>query len=135
MTTSYDGAVKRVRTWLLVAPLVLASSQLAHALLNHLVDDEDRAAELVGAGGLSLTGVLAIAGALAIAGVAALALAGPSRRSPQLSAWPFALLPVATFALQEHVELTLARGYSATPVLEPGFLLGLALQLPLAAGA
>jgi hypothetical protein len=62
--------------------------------------------------------------------------AARGRPERALPAWAFALLPPATFVIQEVLELSLHTGtFSAHALLAPTFLPGLALQLPLALGA
>src|SRR5262245_32802715 len=125
--------MSRRSAWLVVVPVAFAGSELAHVLLNHLVVDADESGELV-ADGIQLVPVLALAGALAAVGLLARILdARP--HSTRVSPWPFALLPVAIFVLQEHLELALAAGRPATPLAEREFYLGLALQVPFALSA
>jgi hypothetical protein len=67
-----------------------------------------------------------------------LRMAGSWRRpySPRPCAWPFLLLPLLAFALQEHLERILEAGsFPWDAGLEPTFLVGLALQLPFALAA
>src|SRR5215470_2688375 len=122
--------MSRRSAWLVVVPVAFAGSELAHVLLNHLVVDADRGDELV-ADGIQLVPVLALAGALAAVGLLARMLDARPHRG-RVSPWPFALLPLAIFVLQEHLELTLAAGRPTTPLAHRDFYVGLALQAPFA---
>lgn len=114
-------------------------SLAAHALAYRIVDpgSAQRAADLAATG----HGYLAYAPA-ALAGCVALLLAAlvgqtvrsVRRRLPARVPWQIALVPVLGFAVQEHLERFLA-GAPVAAIVEPTFLVGLALQLPFALGA
>ena len=134
--------MRRSLAWLVSVPLILAGSQVAHVLAYRWVypDAHVRLQALLrtGHGYMSLLpfarGVAGAITALSL-GVGVLD-AGQGRRSRPLPAWAFALLPLAAFVLQEHLELWLYSG--AVPwreVAAPTFLPGLALQLPFGAVA
>jgi hypothetical protein len=149
--------MRRRLLWLLIAPLAVTASQGAHwlafrlaapdaAARHHLLDETGHAY-------LAYAPVLAgVAAALvrAALGVRAAAAArggsggdGPTGGGPTggnvraaIARWPFALVPLVTFAAQEHVERLLQDG--AIPLhayAERTFLLGLALQLPFGVAA
>ena len=117
--------MNRRLTWLLTVPLMVGSLLAGHAVAYRLVD-----APMAGHGYFHYVPLVgAVLLALALCGLvleAAAVLRGESRvSSPPLA---FALLPVAAFVIQEHLERLLYSGTS--PVLEPAFLVGLAVQLP-----
>jgi hypothetical protein len=134
--------MRRSLAWLVSVPLILAGSQVAHVLAYRWVypDAHVRVQALVrtGHGYMSLLPfALAVAGAITALSLAVGVLdSARGRTSRPLPAWAFALLPLAAFALQEHLELWLYSGvvpwreYAA-----PTFLPGLALQLPFGAAA
>lgn len=132
--------MRRGLVWALTLPLVLLGTQAAHALAYDLVYPQAHERILLATGHGYLTWLplaLAVAGALALAalGVAA-ADAARGRPARALPAWAFALLPPATFALQELLELSLHTGsFNMHALLAPTFLPGLLLQLPLALAA
>jgi hypothetical protein len=110
--------------WLVSLPVALAGCLAAHIAAYALATPTVAAhqshgylAELPLLGGGVLAVVLAAALWHALRGVPG------ARPSP----WLFAILPPLAFALQEHVEQL---GHPALVVLEPTFLVGLALQLP-----
>jgi hypothetical protein len=112
--------------WLLSLPLAAGGWLAAHCLAYTLVAPHDHH------GGLTAAPIL-----IACAVTVLLAVAihdGVRRTAPaQLPAWPVALVPPLGFAVQEHVERLIE--HNALPlgtVLEPVFLVGMALQLPVA---
>jgi hypothetical protein len=128
----------RAAAWLLSLPVALAGSAAAHALAYQLVEpDAHERAHLLAASGHGYLGQLrvlaAAAVALALAGFvrqAALAAHGREAAGPPLVV---ALVPPLAFVLQEHLERALHGGaFPLGAVLEPTFLVGLALQLPFA---
>jgi hypothetical protein len=80
---------------------------------------------------------VACAVTMLVAGLAlAIADGMRDRARGRAAAWPVALVPPLGFAVQEHLERAIE--LNALPLgvaLEPAFLVGLALQLPLAAAA
>ena len=117
--------MNRRLTWLLTVPLMVGSLLAGHAVAYRLVD-----APMAGHGYFHYVPLVgAVLLALALCGLvleAAAVLRGERRvSSPPLA---FALLPVAAFVIQEHLERLLYFGTS--PLLEPAFLVGLAVQLP-----
>ena len=137
--------MRRRLLWLLVAPLGLGASQCAHWLAYRLVapDAHERAQLLAETGHAYLAyapALAGVAGALVLAALAGRASAAARGSDPgshrRLAAWPFALIPVVAFALQEHVERLAHDG--AVPLhayAERSFLIGLVLQLPFGAAA
>jgi hypothetical protein len=124
--------MRRGLSWLLTVPLVLAGSELAHAVgyRSAIPDAHERAHVLVATG----HGYLSFAPLAAGIGVAtvllALALHAGRRGNARLRAWPFAVLPLLTFTLQEHLE-RLFHGVGVHGlVLEPTFVRGALFQLP-----
>jgi len=132
--------MRRGLAWALTLPLVLLGTQAAHALAYDLVYPEahGRILRATGHGYLSwLPLALALAGAVALAALCvAAADAARGRPARALPAWAFALLPPATFAIQEVLELSLHTGsFNVHALVAPTFLPGLLLQLPLALAA
>jgi hypothetical protein len=112
-------------TWLLTVPLMVGSLLAGHSVAYWLVD-----APSTGHGYfhyVPLVGAVLLALALCGLVLEAVAVLRGERRvsSPPLA---FALLPVAAFVIQEHLEGLLNSGTS--PLLQPAFLVGLAVQLP-----
>ncbi len=130
--------MRRGLAWALTLPLVLLGTEAAHALAYDVVYPQAHARILLqtGHGYLDwLPLALALAGAVALAALC-VAAADAARGLParDLPAWAFALLPPATFVIQELLELSLHTGrFGWHALLAPTFLPGLALQLPLAA--
>lgn len=58
------------------------------------------------------------------------------RARARVAVWPIGLVPPLGFAVQEHLERAIElNGFALGVALEPPFLVGMALQLPLAAAA
>jgi len=109
--------------WLLTIGLSAAGVLTAHAA----------AYRVTGTPAGDLHGYLAHAPQL-IAVVVTVALAALAlwSRSPRVCLWPFPALAVAGFVAQEHVERLLHTGELPWLATHPAFLVGLALQLPVA---
>jgi hypothetical protein len=131
--------VARLRpAWLVGLPLAVLGWLTAHSAAYELAaPDERERAQILAASGhgyLEYAPLLVAACvALAVAGLVARARGRAGRPAP---AWLVAALPLAGFAVQEHLERALSSG--AIPwatALQPVFLLGLLLQLPFALGA
>jgi hypothetical protein len=117
----------RQRLFLALLPLLLMGSEAAHTLVERFAPASYEGRELGVPGA-----IVPLALAVLVAGVAAEA-PRPQRRLPF---WPAALLPLALFAVQEHVEYALGHGHLAWELAAQWpFLAGLALQLPFAAAA
>jgi hypothetical protein len=112
--------------WLLTLPLAAAGWLAAHSLAYTLVAPHDHH------GGLAAAPILiacAITVLLAVAIHDGLRRAAPAR----VQAWPVALLPPVGFTVQEHLErLIELNELPLGTVLQPVFLVGIALQLPVA---
>jgi hypothetical protein len=128
--------------WLIPLPLVVASWLGAHSLAYWLVSPGGAAH--MGLHAVTGHGYLGYAPALALWALAFLAAglllrAGEGLRGHRPSPPPirvFVLLPPVGFVVQEHLErLVGTGGISYDLVLEPAFLVGLALQLPFALAA
>lgn len=144
-----DGdAVRRRRLpWLLALPLMVAGSLAAHAAGYALgptahEDAHAEAAELAavperasgGFGGHAVLWLGLLAGLLAVVASRALVLRLRRRDGRRLGAGCFFLLPLLAYSSQELIERLLrAESVPFDAALEPGFLLGLALQVPFAA--
>jgi hypothetical protein len=129
--------MRRGLAWALTLPLVLLGTQAAHALAYDVVYPQAHGRILLATGHGYFTWLplaLALAGAVAFAALCATAAdAARGRPARALPAWTFALLPPATFVLQELLELSLHTGtFNEQALLAPTFLPGLLLQLPLA---
>lgn len=137
------GVVTRTRAaWLIPLPLAVASWLAAHSLAYWLVSP-GRAGHM-GLHAVSGHGHLGYAPALALLGLALLAAGvmvcvGDGLRGRRPSLPPvglFVLLPPVGFGLQEHLErLVETGGIPHDLVVEPAFVVGLALQLPFAVAA
>jgi hypothetical protein len=130
--------------WLVVLPLAIAGTQVAHALAYRLATREagERARELSATGHAYLSylplalavGTVVVALALAVE-VRFLVVRAPGV-GPRPGVWGFALLAPAIFACQEHFErLVHAGAFPWDAAGDPTFLVGLALQLPFAVAA
>jgi hypothetical protein len=132
---------RRWLVWLLSLPLMIAGSEVAHVVAYRLVypNAVERAAVLSSSGhGYFAYTPLVLAIGLATVCCAWFARVSQARCEVEpstipVSPWPFAALPPATFALQEHLERLIHDGaFPFSAVLEPTFMVGLALQLPFA---
>jgi hypothetical protein len=116
--------MRRVAIWTVALPLSGAGVLVAHGL----------AYAAVGASGDDVHGYLAhapqFAAVIATVSLCLLALQG---RSQAPAPWQFATLAVAAFVVQEHAERLLHSGELPWLLDRPEFLLGLLLQLPVAA--
>jgi hypothetical protein len=134
--------VRRVVAWLIALPLVLAGAQLAHVVDYWLVapDAHERAELLAGTGHDYFSYfpfVVALAGGLVVIGfVWVTGEAHRGRSTVPFDRWPLALLPLATFVLQEHVERYAHDGaFPWHAITAPTFALGFVLQIPFAIAA
>jgi len=132
--------MRRGLAWLVAVPLMLAGTQIAHALAYRIVYAQTsvRLHALVetGHGYMSaLPLLLGLAGAVVTLSLAASVLdAARGRGVRPLPPWAFALLPLVGFTLQEYIERWLAWGFLPWYAGEqPTFVIGIALQLPFGA--
>jgi hypothetical protein len=135
-------AMRRGLAWLSALPLMLAGSQVAHVLVYRWVYPSSglRFHVLVSSGHgymEKLPVLFALAGAVVFVSLAVGVLdVVRGRGVGSLPAWAFALLPPATFVLQEVLERSLHTGTFFWQAVEaPTFLPGLALQVPFAVAA
>jgi hypothetical protein len=111
--------------WLVVSPVVAAGVLVAHSLAYRITaTPSDPFHEYLG----HAPQILLL---LAIAGTVMGAFAGPGQAPP---AQAFPLVALGTFVVQEHVE-RLVHGGVPLLLTSPAFLVGLALQIPVALGA
>jgi hypothetical protein len=128
-------------TWLLTFPLLVGGSIAGHELGYWVAvpsaDDRTRQLSASGHGWLDHLPLAAgVGGALLLAALALVFLSGLRGRRVSPPPLFFALLPLAAFAVQEHVERVLAHCRLDLGVaLSPAFLAGLLLQLPFGAAA
>src|SRR5215475_8589198 len=104
------GAMRRLSLWALVLPLILAGTELAHALAYCLVYPSAsvrwHALAASGHGYLGLVPLVSgIGAAVVLAAVAATAADAAARRPVRpLPAWAFGSLPLGAFTVQEFLE-------------------------------
>jgi hypothetical protein len=114
--------------WLLSLPLMATGCLGAHSVAYRLFEPTGSEA---GHGYLALAPlVLALGVSLGIVTAARSTLAGSARAGAPVQL--FAVLPPLAFTMQEHLERALHGGAVLGTAVEPSFLVGLALQLPLA---
>ena len=139
MRTILESMSRRHVVWLITLPLAIVGSQVAHAAGYRLATGEGDLAHALASSGhgylayapLAL-GVCAAFVFLALARELVGALGGDARAS-RPSALLFSILAPAIFVAQEHFERLAHDGVFPTSLLvEKTFLLGLALQVPLA---
>ena len=120
--------MRRRPPWLLMLPLMAAGCLAAHSAAYQLVEPPAEPAH----GYLALAPlVLAVGLALGVVAAVRSALEGRIRAGGPVHL--FALLPPLAFTLQEHLERAFQPGASTfETALDPGFIVGLALQLPFA---
>jgi hypothetical protein len=134
--------MRRLTLWALVLPLMLAGTEVAHALAYCLVYPSAtvrwQALAASGHGYLGLVPLVSgIGAAVVLAAVAATAVDAAARRPTRpLPAWTFGTLPFAAFTLQEFLERLFASHTLPWWMVEqPTFRVGLALQVPFALAA
>jgi hypothetical protein len=115
--------VNRTRAWLVVSPVIATGVLVAHGLAYRLTSTPTDPFHEYLAHAPQVLLLLTLSG-LALAGF------GPRRDAPP--AWVFPAVAVATFVAQEHVERLVHRGDVPMLLTTPVFLVGLALQIPLA---
>ena len=134
--------MRRVALWAVVLPLMLAGTEVAHALAYRIVYPIASVRwHVLATSGHGYMGyaplVFGIASAALLAGLASIAVDIVRRRpSRTLPAWAFALLPVLGFTVQEFTERLLATNSLPWWMFEqPTFRVGVLLQLPFALAA
>jgi hypothetical protein len=115
--------VNRTRAWVVVSPVIAAGVLVGHALAYRLASAPTDPFHEYLAHAPQVLLLLALSGL-------ALAATGPARGAP--SAWVFAVIGPATFVAQEHVERIVHGGGVPMLVTTPVFVVGLALQIPVA---
>lgn len=115
--------MSRTRAWLVVSPVIAAGVLVAHALAYRLTSTPTGPFHEYLAHAPQVLLLLVLSG---------LALAGLGSRRDAPPAWVFPLVAVATFVAQEYVERIVHGGGVPILVATPVFLVGLALQIPVA---
>ncbi len=115
--------MNRTRAWLVVSPVIATGVLVAHALAYRLTFTPTDPFHEYLAHAPQVLLLLTLSG-LALAGF------GPRRDAPP--AWVFPAVAVATFVAQEHLERFVHGGGVPILVTTPVFLVGLALQVPVA---
>lgn len=137
--------MRRRLPWLVALPLMAAGSLVAHALSSVFIGARPESAATAEGGindladrsstGFAAHAVLPLGIVVALLSAAGVArLVGRLRRRPRQGAspWLFFALPPAAFSFQELIERLLhAEAAPFQAALEPRFLIGLALQVPL----
>ena len=131
--------MRRWTLWAVVVPLMLAGTEVAHALAYRIVYPIAAVRwHVLATSGHGYMGyaplVFGVGSAVLLAGLAS-TVADTVRRRPArpLPAWTFALLPIAGFTVQEFTERLLATNALPWWMFEqPTFRVGLLLQLPFA---
>jgi hypothetical protein len=116
---------RRLLAWILVTPVAAAGVLVTHALAYRLTGTRTGPVHEYLAHVPQVVFVLA--------SVALVGLAFQERSLSRFSAWWVAPLAPLGFAAQEHVERLVHAGHLPFLLTSPTFLLGLALQLPVAA--
>jgi hypothetical protein len=137
-----SGPMRRALVWMVVLPLTAGGCLAAHALAYRSVASNAHEREnLLALTGHGYLGYAPLAlGVLVAVLVVALGLvaAGAARGSPgpRPSAWPFFILPLLGFVVQENAERFVHDGsLSAATMLEPALFVGVILQVPFALAA
>ena len=115
--------MNRARVWLVVSPVIAAGVLSAHSLAYRLTGTSAAPLHSYLEHGPQVLLVLALCGLL----VSAL---GKRLSAPR--AWVFPIVAVASFVGQEHLERLVHGEATLTLVTTPVFLVGLALQIPVA---
>jgi len=118
-----SDVARRALTWTIVPPLVAAGVLAAHSLAYALVPTP------LGGTHDYLAHVPQV---LMIAGILGLFALGGATRVARPSPVPFVVLGASTFVVQEHLERYAHTGHLPFLLTSPVFLVGLALQVPVA---
>jgi hypothetical protein len=122
------GRMDRVRVWLSVSPLIASGVVVSHVLAYRLTGTPAGPVHGYLEHAPQLLLVLALAG-LALGGLE-LSRLGAGLRLPV--AWPFPVVALATFVVQEHLERFVHTGDVPGLVGSRPFLVGFLLQVPVA---
>jgi hypothetical protein len=117
--------VRRTFAWLLTLTLTAAGMLAGHTAAYALVTEPSGLHEYLD----HAPQVLLVLATLALAGLAL------TSRGATPAAWPFPVVALAGFGAQEHVERLAHTGEAPWLLTNPVFLVGLALQLPVAVAA
>jgi len=117
------GVTRRVLTWAIVPPLVATGVLAAHALAYALVPTPLGGAHDYLAHAPQVLLIAGVLGLFGLGGATHVARPGPA---------PFVVLGVVTFCVQEQLERFVHTGHVPFLLASPVFLVGLALQLPVA---
>jgi hypothetical protein len=131
---------RRRFVWVLSVPLAAVGWIAGHWLAYRLVAQDgvhhERLLDATGHGYLSVAPlIVACAITVLLVGVSLAIVDGARGRAPSRPvAWPVALVPPLGFAVQEHLERAIEwNTFPLDAALEPTFVVGMALQLPIAA--
>jgi hypothetical protein len=122
----HDPTVRHAFAWLLALVLAAAGTLVGHAAAYRLTGQP------AGEVHAYLDHAPQVLFVLATVAVALLAVTRAAAAPP---AWPFPVLALTAFAVQEHVERLVHTGHVPWLLTNPTFLTGLAVQLPLALAA
>jgi hypothetical protein len=115
--------VNRTRAWLVVSPVIAAGVLAGHGLAYRVTSTPTGPVHEYLAHAPQVLLILALSG---------LALAGFGQRRAAPPTWAFPAVAVTTFVAQEHVERVVHGAQVPILLAEPVFLVGLALQIPVA---
>ena len=136
--TWHTHAVRTGLAWLVSLPAMALGSLAGHGLAYDLVTPGSVALQSSGHGYLEYApAFVAICGSVALAALAAQAI-GACRGGPTPAGvpWLVGVLPPVAFALQEYGERLVHDGtWPTATVMEPVFLVGLAIQVPFGVAA
>jgi hypothetical protein len=114
---------RRALTWVIVPPLIAAGVLVAHWAAYQLVPTPLGGVHDYLAHAPQVLMIAGVLGLLALGGATRVARPGPA---------PFVTLGTLTFCLQEHLERLAHTGHLPFLLTTPVFLVGVALQLPVA---
>lgn len=120
---AYYRRVIRARVWLVVSPVIAAGVLGVHALAYHVTGTPAAPFHSYLEHAPQVLLVLALCG---------LAIGAFGRRLGAPPAWAFPIVAVAAFIGQEHLERLVHGDWTPSLVTAPVFLVGLALQVPVA---
>jgi hypothetical protein len=115
--------VQRTQVWLAISPIIVAGVLAAHALAYQVTGTSPGATHDY----LDHTPQL-----LVVLALLSFVFAGLTDRLKSPPSWPFPVVAVATFVVQEHVERVVHTGEIPWLLTSPVFGVGVLLQLPMA---